>query len=80
MYYVLVSGFILFLAVREHDRKHKAERGADDSKLHSPAAIAARRPYEWNSGGRITDANSMFLNSLTILRDRCQWTKLPFDS
>ena len=62
--YVLVSGWILFLAIRERDRKHKAERAANESKLRSLRHSGLIGIYEWASDGRITDANSAFLETL----------------
>jgi len=67
--YVLVSGSILFLALRERDRKHKAEHAASESMLRSLRQSGLVGIYQWNAEGRITDANGMFLNALGYTRE-----------
>ena len=74
--YVLVSGFILLLAVRERDRKHKAERAANESMLRSLRQSGLIGTYRWDAEGRITDANNMFLNALGYTREELKSGKL----
>ena len=62
--YVLVSGCILFLAIRERDRKHKAEHAANESRLRSLRRSGLIGVFEWKTDGRITDANNAFLDAL----------------
>ena len=62
--YVLVSGFILLLSIRERDRKHKAERAANESMVRSLRRSGLIGIYEWRTDGSITDANSSFLEAL----------------
>lgn len=62
--YVLVSGCILLFSLRERDRKHKAERAANESMVRSLRRSGLIGIYEWDTSGRITDANSAFLQAL----------------
>jgi PAS domain S-box-containing protein len=66
--YVLVSGLILFLAVRERDRKHRAERARIESMLKSLRQCGLLGVYEWRSDGSISDANTSLLNALGYTR------------
>jgi len=74
--YVLVSGLILFLAIRERDRKHKAERARNEGIVQSLRESGLLGIYEWRTDGRITDANSTFLESLGYTRDELTSGKL----
>lgn len=78
--YVLVSGFILFLAVRERDRKHRAERAANESMLRGLRQSGLVGIYEWDTQGRITDANSSFLDALGYTREELESGKLTGES
>jgi PAS domain S-box-containing protein len=62
--YVLVSGFILLLSIRERDLKHKAERAANESMVRSLRRSGLIGIYEWRTDGSIIDANSSFLEAL----------------
>jgi two-component system, cell cycle sensor histidine kinase and response regulator CckA len=66
--HILVTGFILFLAVRERDQKHKAERARVESMLRSLRQCGFLGIYEWWADGSITDANTSFLNALGYTR------------
>jgi two-component system, cell cycle sensor histidine kinase and response regulator CckA len=74
--YVLVSGFILFFALRERDRKYKADHAASESILRSLRQSGLVGIYQWNSDGRITDANGMFLNALGYTEEELRSGKL----
>lgn len=78
--YVLVSGMILLLAVRERDRKHKAERAANESMLRSLRQSGLIGTYQWDGEGRITNANNVFLNALGYTREELQSGKLTLKS
>jgi two-component system, cell cycle sensor histidine kinase and response regulator CckA len=73
--YVLVSGFILFMAVRERDRKHRRERLQTESMLRSLRQSGLIGIYEWAAGG-ITDANSTMLEALGYTREELLSGKL----
>ncbi len=73
--YVLVSGFILFMAVRERDRKHRRERIQTESMLRSLRQSGLIGIYEWANGG-ITDANSTLLEALGYTREELLTGKL----
>jgi two-component system cell cycle sensor histidine kinase/response regulator CckA len=74
--YVLVSGLILFLAVRERDRKHRAERARNESMLRSLRQSGLLGIYEWRADGHITDANHTFLETLGYTREELASGKL----
>lgn len=74
--YVLVSGLILFLAVRERDRKHKRERVQTESMLKSLRQSGLIGVYEWRSDGTITDANRPMLDALGFTREELKAGKL----
>ena len=73
--YVLVSGFILFMAVRERDRKHKRERIQTESMLRSLRQSGLIGIYEW-ADGKVTDANSTLLEALGYTREELLSGKL----
>jgi PAS domain S-box-containing protein len=62
--YVLVSGLILLLSIRERDLKHRAERAANESMVRSLRRSGLIGIYQWHTDGSITDANSSFLEAL----------------
>jgi two-component system cell cycle sensor histidine kinase/response regulator CckA len=62
--HILVTGFILFLAIRARDRKHRAERARVESMLKSLRQCGLLGIYEWRSDGSISDANTSLLNAL----------------
>jgi two-component system, cell cycle sensor histidine kinase and response regulator CckA len=66
--HILVTGFVLFLAVRERDRKHRAERARVESMLKSLRRCGLLGIYEWRAGGSIVDANTSLLNALGYSR------------
>ncbi len=73
--YVLVSGLILFMAVRERDRKHKQERMQTESMLRSLRQSGLIGIYEWMDG-KVTDANSTLLEALGYTREELLSGKL----
>jgi len=73
--YVLVSGLILFMAVRERDRKHKKERIGTESMLRSLRQSGLVGIYEWTDG-KITDANSTLLQAIGYGREELLSGKL----
>ena len=73
--YVLVSGFILFMAVRERDRKFKRERIQTESMLRSLRQSGLIGIYEWMDG-RVIDANSTLLEALGYTREELLSGKL----
>jgi PAS domain S-box-containing protein len=74
--YVLVSGLIIFLAVRERDRRHRAERASTESMLRSLRQSGLVGIYEWDAQGRIIDANNMSLAALGYTREELSDGKL----
>jgi two-component system cell cycle sensor histidine kinase/response regulator CckA len=74
--YVLVSGLILLFGVRERDRKHRAERAANESMLRSVRRSGLVGIYQWDAQGRITDANSSFLDALGYSAEELRSGKL----
>ena len=74
--YVLVSGVILFMAVRERDSKYKRERIQTESMLRSLRHSGLIGIYEWENG-RVTDANSTLLEALGYTREELLSGKLP---
>ena len=62
--YVLVSGLILFLAIRERDSKHRAELARNEAMLRGLRRSGLLGIYTWSAQGQITDANSTFLDSI----------------
>jgi len=73
--YVLVSGFILFMAVRERDRKYKRERMQTESMLKSLRHSGLIGIYEW-ADGKVIDANSTLLEALGYTREELLSGKL----
>ncbi len=73
--YVLVSGLILFMAVRERDRKNKRERIQTESMLRSLRHSGLIGIYEW-ANGKVTDANSTLLEALGYTREELLSGKL----
>ena len=74
--HILVSGLVLFLAVRERDRKHRAERARVESMLKSLRRCGLLGIYEWRADGSIVDANSSLLNALGYSRKELATGKL----
>jgi PAS domain S-box-containing protein len=74
--YVLISGLILFLAVRERDRNHRAETTRSEGILQGLRQSGLLGIYEWRADGRITDANRTFLESLGYTREELESGKL----
>jgi PAS domain S-box-containing protein len=74
--YVLVSGLILFLAVRERDRNYRAECARNESMLRSLRQSGLVGVYEWRADGRVTDANGTFLEALGYTREELASGKL----
>jgi PAS domain S-box-containing protein len=74
--YILISGLIVFLGVRNRDRKHKAERVRNESMLLRLGQSGLVGIYEWQADGRITDANSVFLEALGYTREELESGKL----
>ena len=73
--YVLVSGFILFMAIRERDRKHKQDRIQSESMLRSLRQSGLIGIYEWTDD-KVTDANSTLLEALGYTREELLSGKL----
>ncbi len=74
--YVLVSGFILFMAVRERDRKYKRERIQTESMLRSLRHSGLIGIYEW-ADGKVVDANRTLLEALGYTREELLSGKMP---
>ncbi len=66
--HILVTAFVLFLAVRERDRKHQLERARVESMLKSLRRCGLLGIYEWAADGSILDANTSLLNALGYTR------------
>jgi two-component system, cell cycle sensor histidine kinase and response regulator CckA len=66
--HILVTGLILFFAVRDRDRKHRAECARVESMLRSLRRCGLLGIYEWQSDGSIVDANTSLLDAMGYTR------------
>lgn len=78
--HILVTGFILFFAVRDRDRKHRAERARVESMLRSLRRCGLLGIYEWRSDGSIVDANTSLLDAMGYTRKDLATGKLTHEA